>query len=211
MRITLLYALFSAGTLCAAERMSVSICNLGELPASTVTRAESEVDAVFHPMNIQIQWKGCDDDTSAGPSGKASFIVRLRNDNPPETKDKSSLDDMGRAYVGETGHAYLADAYARAIRQLAARHDADADALLGFVTAHELRHLLLGAGHVPDGVMRAVWNVDELEALRQRRLQFNKAQRERIQSELRMRAELQETAQVRTSKRREPVIHNAAQ
>jgi hypothetical protein len=194
MRITLLFALFSAGTLCAAERMTVSICNLGELPASTVVRAESEVDAVFSPMDIQIQWKGCNDDTSAGPAGKAWFIVRLRNDNPPETKGKSSLDDMGRAYVGETGHAYLADAYAKAIKQLAARHDADADALLGLVMVHELGHLLLGAGHVPDGIMRAVWKADELEALRQRRLQFNKVQRERILQELRTRAELQETA-----------------
>jgi hypothetical protein len=194
MRITLLFALFSAGTLCAAERMAVSICNLGELPASTVVRAESEVDAVFRPMDIQIQWKGCDDDTAAGPAGKAWFIVRLRNDNPPETKGKSSLDDMGRAYVGETGHAYLADAYAKAIKQLAARHDADADALLGLVMVHELGHLLLGAGHVPDGIMRAVWKADELEALRQRRLQFNKVQRERILQELRTRAELQETA-----------------
>lgn len=72
----------------------------------------------------------------------------------------------------------------------AARHDADADALLGLVIAHELGHLLLGPGYVDDGVMRAAWKKDELEALRQRRLRFTKSQRERIQQELRARAEL---------------------
>jgi hypothetical protein len=45
-------------------------------------------------------------------------------------------------------------------------HDGDAGVLLGFVMAHELGHVLLGAGHTPDGVMQAAWG--EMYALRQR-------------------------------------------
>jgi hypothetical protein len=42
--------------------------------------------------------------------------------------------------------------------------------------------------------MQAHWSGNELQALRQRRLKFNHAQRERIQSELRSRSEAKETA-----------------
>jgi hypothetical protein len=48
----------------------------------------------------------------------------------------ASLDAMGRAYLAENGEGYLADAYFEAIQKLAARHNADADALLGFVNAN---------------------------------------------------------------------------
>jgi Zn-dependent peptidase ImmA (M78 family) len=80
----------------------------------------------------------------------------------------ASLDAMGRAYLAENGEGYLADAYFEAIRKLAARHDADADALLGFVIAHELGHLILGEGHVPDGVMQAQWGGAAVKALERR-------------------------------------------
>jgi predicted Zn-dependent protease len=38
--------------------------------------------------------------------------------------------------------------------------------------AHELGHLLLGAGHTPDGVMQAAWGPKQMDALRQRWLRF---------------------------------------
>ena len=94
---------------------------------------------------------------------------------------------MGRAYLAENGEGYLADAYFEAIQKLAARHDADA--LLGVVIAHELGHLLLGEGHVPDGVMQAQWGGAAVKALERRWLQFNPAQRDRIQSKLRAKGE----------------------
>ena len=194
MRTTLLLAVFSAGTLFGAERMNVSVCNLGGLPESDVARAKAEVEAVFRPVDVQIEWKSCDEYRAGGPAGRAWFLVRLRNDKPPVTRSASSLDAMGRAYIGESGDCYLADAYFRAVQKLAGAHDADADALLGFVIAHELGHLLLGEGHVPDGVMRAQWSGAEVKALERRWLRFNPAQRERIQRKLRGQAEMQETA-----------------
>jgi hypothetical protein len=84
---------------------------------------------------------------------------------------------MGRAYLAANGSGSLADAYVESIRPLAEQHQADADALLGYVIEHELGHLLLGPGRVPDGVMRGAWNVNELKALRQRWLRFNETER----------------------------------
>jgi hypothetical protein len=194
MRTTLLLAVFSAGTLFGAERLNVSVCNLGGLPESDVVRAEAEVEAVFRPVDVQIEWKTCEEYRARGPAGRAWFLIRLRNDKPPVMRSASSLDAMGRAYIAESGEAYLADAYFKAVQKLAGAHDADADALLGFVIAHELGHLLLGEGHVPDGVMQAQWGGAAVKALERRWLQFNPAQRERIQSKLREKVEAQETA-----------------
>ena len=189
MRANLLLAIFSAGTLFAAEHMNVSVCNLGGLPESDVARAKAEVEAVFHPVEVEIEWKSCDEYRPSATVGEAWFLIRLRNDKPPVMRSASSLDAMGRAYIGESGDCYLADAYFKAVQKLAAAHDADADALLGFVIAHELGHLLLGEGHVPDGVMQAQWGGAAVKALERRWLQFNPAQRDRIQSKLRAKAE----------------------
>jgi len=190
MQATLLLAVFSAGTLFATESMYVSVCNLGGLPESTVARAKAETEAAFRSAEVRIEWKGCNEDPAATPW----FTLRLRTDEPPKMAGSSSLDAMGRAFVTVSGEGYLADAYYQAIRELASQHQADAGDLLGYVMAHELGHLLLGPGHVPGGVMRAKWSLDELTALRQQRLQFNPSQRAQIRRGLTSKAEAQEAA-----------------
>jgi len=67
---------------------------------------------------------------------------------------------------------------------VAARTGADSDSVIGCVMAHELGHLLLGPGHVPDAIMRASWGTGDLEAIRRRRLVFNRAQNTVIRREL---------------------------
>ena len=83
MRANLLLAIFSAGTLFAPEHMNVSVCNLGGLPESDVARAKAEVEAVFHPVEVEIEWKSCDEYRSSATVGEAWFLIRLRNDKPP--------------------------------------------------------------------------------------------------------------------------------
>ena len=181
MRATVLCLILGSATTIAAQSLSVSVCNLGDMPESDLRRAESEATAVFRSAGVEILWRGCDD--SPAP-GEHSITIRLRNDKPPVTTGSMSLDAMGRAFLGDNGHGYLADTYYQAVSDLAGRHQADAAVLLGFVIAHEIGHLLLGPGHVSDGVMRTGWNVSELQALRQRWLRFNQAESARIRQAL---------------------------
>lgn len=60
----------------------------------------------------------------------------------------------------------MPDACVPAVQAFAARHEADAGPLLGFVMAHELGRLLLGPGHAGDGVMRKGVGSQKTEALR---------------------------------------------
>jgi hypothetical protein len=163
----------------AAEQINVSICNLGALKESVVRQAKAETQAVFQSSQIRVEWSDCGQVT-----GSHSFIVRLRADKPSQTAGPSSLDAMGRAFLGEDGSGYLADAYFQSVRELSNLHGANAAVFLGVVIAHELGHLLLGPGHTPYGVMRSSWGSRELTALMQRYLTFNRDQRAKMQRRL---------------------------
>jgi hypothetical protein len=87
---------------------------------------------------------------------------------------------MGKAFVEDAG-GYMADAYLQAIQATSELRHGDPGVLLGFVVAHELGHLILGAGHTPDGVMQAAWGQRQMDALRQRWLKFPEEGAVRIQ------------------------------
>jgi hypothetical protein len=90
---------------------------------------------------------------------------------------------MGKAFVEDAG-GYMADAYFQAIQAASEKHHGDSGVLLGFVMSHEMGHLLLGAGHAPDGVMQAAWGHRQMDALRQRWLRFNEEGAARVRRAL---------------------------
>jgi hypothetical protein len=60
--------------------------------------------------------------------------------------------------------------------------------------AHELGHLLIGAGHRPNGLMRAALSKKELDALNRRHLKFNEEEQAAILHKLQMRDTASATA-----------------
>jgi len=90
---------------------------------------------------------------------------------------------MGKAFVEDAG-GYTADAYFQSIQTTSERYQLDPGVLLGFVMAHELGHLLLGAGHTPDGVMQTALGQRQMDAMRQRLLKFNEQSAARIRHAL---------------------------
>jgi hypothetical protein len=76
----------------------------------------------------------------------------------------------------------MADAYYRSVRLVAGANSSDASALLSSVMSHELGHLLLGPGHVPNGIMRAAGRPQDVDAEQKRSLKFNAAQGARIRT-----------------------------
>lgn len=108
------------------------------------------------------------------------MLIRL------ESEAHLQLEHPGVPVEGDGG--YLADAYMQAVKAVAERHSGDAGCLLGLVMAHELGHLMRGAGHSSDGVMSAVWSGKTMDQLRQRGLKFNRDDARRIRQDLRTRA-----------------------
>ena len=186
MRTLLMTALYSASLLTAGQQMNVAVCNLGNVSGSIIAGAKAETELVYRSAGVQIMWRDCDTFPRQAEQREPWFIVRLRTDKPPFTVGPTSLDVMGKAFVEDAG-GYMADAYFQSIQATSEKHHGDSGVLLGFVMAHELGHLILGAGHTPDGVMQAAWGQKQMDALRQRWLRFNKQTAVKIRHALEMR------------------------
>jgi hypothetical protein len=191
MKRTVLVSLLSSTVAAfAGERMTVAVCNLGELPAAAIERAEAEATYVFQSMAVEIRWTSCGAEVDAAETGvRPDFIVRLRAGGHLPKAGDTSLEAMGRAFMNADGTGNMADVYYGAVRELAMLDPvAGADQLMGYTMAHELGHLLMGAGHRPNGLMRAALSKKELDALHHRHLKFNQAEQAVILRKLRSRA-----------------------
>lgn len=181
MRFLAIYTVLSAVTLLAAERMNVSVCNLGHLNESLITRAEAEAANAFRSFGIEVVWAKCGDEVGPGATDRESrILIRLRNDRPPQMAGLASLDAMGRAFVLAPGEGRIADVYYKATRIFADEHTADLDALIGYVIVHEIGHLLLGPGHSARGIMHSPWKGRDVMALDRRWLKFSAPQQAEI-------------------------------
>lgn len=174
-------AVLFATSLSAAERMTVSVCTRGRLDEKAVVRAEAAAAALFHSIDIEIVWAKC----AIGLEGDEAvqqhwFTLRLRDGGPFITPAALALDTLGEAFFSEDNVGYIAEVYYQAVQTLATIRQVEPPALLGSVIAHELGHLLLGPGHAPNGVMRAAWDLRDLDAIRQGCLRFSPAEGARM-------------------------------
>ena len=181
--LPILAVIFCLANASAAERIEVVICNSAKLPEYFVRDAETEAGLVFRPADIVVEWSDCETAVTRAP-GTPRFVIRLRSDLVPRFGGELSLHAMGRAFVSD-GEGYIADVYYPAIQSLSETSQAGVGSLIGYTIAHEIGHLLLGPGHRPRGIMRARWGQDELRALAQRSLGFDKADRARLRERLR--------------------------
>jgi hypothetical protein len=150
--------------------------------------AETEAGSVFQKADIDVKWSDCKSGL-AQPHDSRWFLIRLRADRVPHFAGDLSLHAMGRAFVSEDENhvreGYIADVYYRAVRVLSDTTQTSMGSLIGYTIAHEIGHLLLGPGHRAYGIMRAKWGQDELRAISQRFLGFDKADQIKLREGLR--------------------------
>jgi len=176
----------ATSTLIAAERMNVSVCNMGRIGDSLIAQAETEAANAFRAVGIEVVWAKCGDEVGAQASDSESrFVIRLRSDRPPEAWGPVSLDAMGRAYVLAPGEGRIADVFFKAVREYSDQNSVDLRGLLGYVIVHEIGHLLLGPGHSSRGIMHSPWRGPDRMALERRWLKFTSAQQAEIVRKLR--------------------------
>ena len=54
--------------------------------------------------------------------------------------------------------------------------------VLAYAAAHEVGHLLLGEAHCPQGLMKAIWNMNDFQAMAQNNLHFSPEQTRELSS-----------------------------
>lgn len=110
-----------------------------------------------------------------GPPGPADLILRIL---PPPRSAKG--EQLGYAAMTPEGGSYISVFHkAKALR---ARGSCLSDGtLLGYVVAHEMGHLLLGANsHSSAGLMRPLWTPHDVERMAQGRLRFDSGEASRM-------------------------------
>ncbi len=169
--------------------LNVAVCNLGDIAASVIEHAETDAAYVFRAMDVEIHWLSCAEMNVENARMLTDFIIRVRVGGTVTTAGLASLDLMGRAFLNAEGAGFMADIYYARIQELTRQYPiASSDRLLGYTMAHELGHLLIGAGHRATGIMRGPWGRKEFEALSLRHLTFSNAEQATILRKLRSRA-----------------------
>jgi hypothetical protein len=90
----------------------------------------------------------------------------------------------------EGGRGSLSSGYYDRVAELARSGSAPRSVVLGHAMAHELGHLLLKTGaHTATGIMRAVWQPEEVREAARSALNFSGHQAKQMRAEVRARQE----------------------
>jgi hypothetical protein len=166
-----------------ATSLTVSVFNDAEIPPPVLRTARTRAEAVFEEAGIALTWLDCGTpghwvtDIGCGRVIYPTHLsVRLVTDRRQRSKDifgESFLDDRGEGNYACVYFAPVAAAKALAVVSLGE--------LLGYIVVHELGHLLLGKdSHSSEGVMRPVWQFEDLQQAARGRLGFTSRQGERM-------------------------------
>jgi len=165
--------------------LAVSIFNDAGVPASVLRRAEYRARAVLDEAGVSLTWLDC------GVPGQwrgelgcqaiafpTHFSVRL-----VAGRKAVSDDTFGQSYLNERGEGNYANVYVTPLSSAKALSMIQEGDLLGYVVAHELGHLLLGKGsHSAEGLMKARWEVAELQEGARGNLLFSHGEAAKIRS-----------------------------
>jgi hypothetical protein len=171
-----------------ASHLQVSVFNDAGVSADLLADAETRAASVFAQSGIQVEWTNC------GPADPGDFSMQLTRCSDISWPQHLSVrisdgaklhnaDIFGQSFANESGiGAYCSVYYGKLASGRYVPGKAD---LLGFVIAHELGHLLLGAGsHSAKGIMQANWGAEALRAASHGNLFFTTEQTVAIRSRL---------------------------
>jgi len=168
-----------------AASLTVSVFNDAEIPRPVLQTARARAEAVFDEAGIVLTWLDC------GTPGNwvheigctdlaypTHFSVRLAKD-----RRHGSGDVFGESFLDDRGEGDYACIYLTPLASSKTLGVLGEGELLGYVVVHELGHLLLGKdSHSPQGVMRPVWQFDDLQQAARGRLGFTSGQVERMRA-----------------------------
>ena len=184
------------------QPLNIYLYNKARVPSGVLTLAEESATRIFRLSGVQAIWVNCsiggsDGTNCAGARQPSDIIVQI----VPETRQLKG-DVFGVAFLGKDGAGQYTDIYYNRLEELRRDWKVALEEVLAHVIAHEIGHLLLGLNaHSNMGIMRGVWETDELRRLERGRLFFSSEQAERMKRRLAMVPENNSVASSRQTKR----------
>ena len=187
---------------------TILVHDMAEVPAPVLSGAKAEVTRIFSRARVRIEWRECPESPDAFSARPAGAIILRVVPGTLEFLDKAAL---GYALLIGRGTLYATVSYTR-VKQCFKRQGRSAASLeqvLGNAMAHELGHILLGAGsHSPAGIMRANWDAGQMDDVSKGWLHFSRHEEVRIRDSVAARRELQ-TAASKPSAQRPGITRSA--
>jgi hypothetical protein len=179
-----------------APSITVFVYNYAAIPPADLAKAKAEASRVYRHSGVEIEWLDCPlSPKEAGqfpacqlPPGPTRLAVRILSQSMAE-RMRQARDCFGFALYPEDGSfATLANVFAHHADQISNRHRVRQGVILGHIVAHELGHLLLGAGsHSNSGIMHVPWLPKELEGVAQGSMMFTAGESEKMRVNIRAR------------------------
>lgn len=196
-----------ASSLGAAEpglKVTVFVYNYAAVAPDVLALTEAEASRIYQQAGIEIQWLDCplspkDADQFPGcqiPPGPTRLALRILSRSMAD-RLRQAEDSFGFAMIPEDGSfATVANVFSYDADQLAVRRGMRHGVILGHLTAHELGHLLLGAGsHSSHGIMHVPWRLKELDVIAQGLMVFTPQQTESMRTNIRARVTVERSAE----------------
>jgi hypothetical protein len=179
----------------------VHVFNYTNATPSTVAQAEREAERILQGTGLNLDWLNCPIGQSAvNSSGSCPKLLSPTDVLVRVLSDQSRNGITGDAY-GFANPPALASAYYDQAVRLATIDGAgyEVPLILGYVMAHEIGHLLLGArSHSEVGIMQGRWGRKQIKLLMRGRLGFTAQQSKLMRSEAYRRLMLETTQAVPT-------------
>jgi hypothetical protein len=159
-------------------RIAISVHNYANVDATTLTNAENVAAGIFRSMSIEVQWidaplaDEAEDRIQANPRTVDLTEVQINILTRAMAKGYGQKGSQTGVVPGSGPNRQVAYIFFHKVQELAPKHvnswiekfsPLRTDKILGYAMAHELGHVLGLSGHSPKGIMRAEWNVKDLQ------------------------------------------------
>ena len=174
-------------------QIEIRVHNYAKAPKRTLERAEKETTRILRQAGVEATWQRCapypdgvDKNPECGRKMNPTVLVLRILPRKMAARLSKDRDTFGFAASGSNGEfGYLADMFYDRIENLATRRGEECALLLGHFVAHEVGHLLLGAGsHSRSGIMHVPFDKMQLQRAVTGTLLFTPREAERMRTQV---------------------------
>jgi hypothetical protein len=166
----------------------VGVYDYAHIGRMGLSEAQHEAAGIFARVGVRIAWTDYSQKSRMAPvraeDSEADFFVRILL-APISSQWNNKPRALGESVISPKAEGPLAGGTANVfydrVEHISYLWDLDPGETLGDAIAHELGHLLLGADHSDQGIMKARWSVQDLELAKRGKLQFLPAEMGAIQ------------------------------
>jgi hypothetical protein len=167
--------------------LRVSVFNDANITERKLLRVETVASRVFARSGVVVEWLNCgrQNETKEEEADCAEASLRHLQIRILFKSLNLKQSAFGISYLDGDGTGCYADVFYGGLADVEEAGRPGSATFLGVVMAHELGHLLLGINaHSSTGIMRPVWNDDDLVAASKGNLYFTEAEGQILRARL---------------------------